>query len=421
MRLGMGLLVYMSCYFGFVASSFAAFEDESRVEAFQYASDYNPTFQLANKSVFETEHFLAGTALFYESGTKGVFSFDPDPLRYSFFASEAHETLFWFGREHPANMTREGLVDPYSALGTISPQNQLDALNPRVSGWVGAGVVQNINAEWKLTAAYSPLFLPSFGPSLGFTDRGELTPSRFARLPPAQAVTGGITVPIRYQLKLSQLSELLLQHQVYLGLTQKNEISNFELYAFTAPKPDPVPITDAKLAVSASDVNAKVYINPQFPREYWAGSRLQLKAILFQPALEAVQSLTDFSTRLFSLTGFLGQARPASSLLATRKSRSSFGILSHFKSTSTAPVLSDFLVFVKIPFEWTENLHFQTRLEATLYSLRESVYWLNELEYQVSSQFTVFSSLNLLSGRDHSYFGDWRDQDSVSMGIKYLW
>ncbi|MBC7397074.1 MAG: hypothetical protein H7333_06490 [Bdellovibrionales bacterium] len=411
-------------------SSFAAFfitstgnaslQNELRFQTFHYASDDAPTFYLSNKSLFETEHFLGKVNLYYESGLKGIFSFDPDPLRYTLYTDGSKKTLLWFGREHPLNLTRGFTVEPYSALGSIWTQNQTESLDPRVSGWLSLGLVQEIATEWKLTAAYSPLFLPNFGPSLGFTERGELNPSRFARLPPSNAVTGGVNLPIRYQLQLGQLSELLLRHQGFLGMSQNSKSFHFDVYAFTAPKPDPVATTDATLAVNASEVNAKVYINPQFPREYWSGMRAQFKSLPFEPALELVQNLLEWKEHTASAIAYLDTPE-WSSFVIKRAPRSAFGVLSHFQAELSAPALSDFLIFIQVPFALSESLTLHTFLEATLFSMRESIYWLNELEYQVQSGFSLTLAMRLLSGKAHSYFGDWRNEDSLSAGMRWVW
>ena len=402
--------------------SFASFEDELQTQIFKYATDNSPTFYLSNYSVFQTDNFLTKVDTYFESGSKGAWSIDPDPVRYHLWLDSDKKDFIWFGREHPLNMTRSQPVDPRTALGSVWAQNQLDALNPHVSGWVGTGLVAKLDPKWTLVLAYSPLFIPTFGPSLGFTERGDLNPSRFARLPPQDVTTGGVTVPIRYQLKVGQLSQLLLQHQAFMGIAHQDQDIEMDAYVYTAPKPDPVPLTGATLAVNSTTntVNADVDIVPQFPRQYFMGGRMQIKSLVFQPAFEALQDLKDLTAHYVSVTGYFDSPQ-LNPFIVKRTTRASFGLLSHLQKQFDSPQFSDFLVFIKLPIDLTEELCLKTLLEATLLSMRQSGYWLNELEYQVKKGFSVLVALRILVGQDNSYFGDWRDQDSYSMGVKWVW
>jgi hypothetical protein len=349
-----------------------------------------------------------------------VWSLDPDPLRYNYSFGRDQESLFWIGRDHPLNLTRGYIVEPTSALGSIWVQNQLEALNPRVSGWLGGGMVLDLDPNWKCIGSYSPIFIPTFGPSLGFTDRGDLNPSRFARLPPENVLTGGINLPIRYQLRLSQLSELLFRHQVFLGLSHDDSNLNLDFYAYTAPKPTAIPLTDAALAVGQDQVNAKVYIDPQFPREYWSGMRVQAKKLSFSPALEVVQSLEEFSNHVISMTAYFASPQ-INPFAVKRTTRGSFGILSHIQKTFQEPQFSDGLLFLKFPLDLTYNFAYYTLVQGTLLPGRKSIYWLNELQYSLNKDTFLLLALRVLAGEDNSYFGAWRNQSSVSFGVKQLW
>jgi len=377
-------------------------------QVFQYASEDAPTFYLSNKTNYETPTFDGSIELYFESGPRGAWSFDPDPIRYHAFLDDLNQTEIWLGRSHPLDLIRNSRAEPTSALGSIWTQDQLNALSPKVSGWLGGGLIHEWAQGWKATLAYSPLFLPTFSPSLGFTERGDLNPARFARLPPSGVNTGGVTLPIRYQLRVDQLSELLFRHQAFLGIANSRESADFELYAYTAPKPDPVPITDATLAVSQNQVNAHVSINPQFPREYWTGTRMQSKTILFKPALEFVQNLEDFSNHLVSLTGYHGV-------------QTSFGILTHLNKNRDSARFSDFLVFLKIPASITNRISLQSLIETTLISTRKSLYCMEELQYWINQTFSVLLGLRVLAGEDDGFFGAWRNQSSLSIGVLQKW
>jgi hypothetical protein len=416
-RLSLGILLA-----SWPAFSFASFNDDLQIQIFKYASDTHSVFSLTNTADFTSESFLSRTNIFVEGGPQGAWSFDPDPVRFNFKLNSKGSDFIWLGREQPLNLVRAEQVEFTSALGSIWAQNQLDALNPRVSGWIGTGFVKSLDekSNWKIFGAYSPVFLPSFGPSLGFTDRGELNPSRFARLPPGMVITNGVTVPIRYRLQMDQLSQLVFQQQAMVGLSSDSEDFNFDVYGFTAPHPDPVARTDSKLAVGEDAVNARVDVNPQFPRESWAGARLQSKKMAFQPAVELLQKLNELSVHVASVTGYFDTVQ-LNPFVLKRASKASFGLVSHFQKMFEAPAQSDFLVFLKFPVDLTDNLILRTLVQSTLLNGKTSFYWMNELEYAVTRTFSITGAIRILTGEDNSYFGDWRNQDSFSGGLKWDW
>ena len=421
MNLGMGIIGLFAVWVFFCSASGAAeIYDDLQIQYKKYAPDSYATFYLNDKFVYTEGNFLGQLNLYTETGPIGSWSFDPDPVRFCFHPDANNNTLLWIGREHPLNFTRDFSVDPYGALGSIWAQNQTEALNPRVAGWVGLGFTQETSKDWKIIGMYSPFFLPTFGPSLGFSDSGELNPERFTRLPPGAAETGGVTVPIRYQLEISKLSEIVLQPQAFLGTNFNNGDINFDFYVYTAPDPNAVAETDAKLAVNGTSADAKVTVQPQFPREYWSGTSVSFKRLPLTPVLEFVQNLVDYPTHIVSLTAYFDtpQFNP---FVAKRTSKSTFGILSHFQRQFDDPNLSDCLIFVKIPVNLTDALVWNTLLQTTLLSMRQSFYWENELEYMLQKNFSLTADIRVLSGQDHSYFGDWRDQDSYSFGVRRQW
>jgi hypothetical protein len=425
MKSGLGVFrksfgVLLCCAGSLLSSSFGSIRDDLGAHIFQYASEKAPTFYLSNKAIFETKSFLTKAELYFESGPRGAWTLDPDPIRYHFHLDENKKTRIWAGRDHPLHLLEDRWIEPTSALGSIWVQNQLDALNPRVNGWVGAGLVHSFDENWKMVFTYSPLFLPTFGPSLGFSDRGDLNPARFARLPPESVVTSGVNIPIRYQLRLGQLSELLFRHQVFLGASRTNDTATLDAFAFTAPRPNAVPLTDATLAVGQNTVNANVSINPQFPREYWGGVRYQRKDLMFTPALEFLQNLEAYENHLVSLTGYF-KAPSLPSGFTNLSPRASFGILTHFQKQFEAPQFSDLMLFLRVPFELTQKLVSRTILQTTLMPSRRSLYWMNEFEYSIKTDFSLLAALRVLAGEDSSYFGAWRNLGSVSIGVKKTW
>jgi hypothetical protein len=400
----------------------AATEEDSKLELFKYTHDASATVDFTGRFAVESESFLLQTRAYVETGSRGVWSFDPDPLRYNLKLRDDGASFFWFGREQPLNLTRNQPVEATSALGSVWGQNDLDALNPHVSGWVGLGSVVQFADHWKFNLAFSPLFLPTFGPSLGFTDRGTLNPARYARVAsvPDQVDTGTVNLPIRYQLKVEQLSQLLLQPQAFGAITHDDDTFAYDAYYYTAPKTNPIPTTDGKVNVTQDNPNAHVLINAQFPREYWTGARLQLKKVIFQPAVELLQNLRNYGQRILSITGY-AEAPKVNPYVVKQETKTTFGFLTHFGPTDGSPQMSDAMVFIKVPFVLTDALTFSTELEATLLYQRESAYFMNELEYMFNHNLSALGTVRLLTGKDNTYFGDWRDNNSVSTGVRWLW
>ena len=423
MRLGFGPGILASFVCGILLGaplSLASFQEDLQTQIFQYASQNQPTFYLNSKSIFQTERFLTRINAYYESGTQGTWSVDPDPLRYDLKLSDTGKNFIWIGRENPLNLTRPSPVEATDAVGTVWAQNQLNALNPRVSGWIGAGLHQELGSNWTLLLTYSPIFLPTFGPSLGFSDSGDLHPARFSRLPPVSVSTGGALLPIRYQLELGQITDLVLRPQFFTGIAHQEESVYMDAYFYTAPRPNALPLTTATLSVTPEVVNAKVQIDPQFPREYWTGMRTQFKSLPFQPAMELVQGLHQWTYHYASFTGYFDSPQMNPNVVS-RTTRASFGILSHFQKQLEDPQFSDLLVFLKLPVDLTNELTLRNLIQATLLDAKQSFYWMSEFEYAFSKTFSALTALRILSGENYSYFGDWRSEDSFSIGMRWIW
>ncbi len=370
--------------------------------------------------IFESPRVSGKLEFYFESGPRGEWVLEPDPMRFYFSNPKKQTERFWIGRAHPLAPSIDDPIEPTSAIGSIWSQNQIDALNPRVTGWVGAGRAISLGSGWQILMTYSPLFIPTIGPTFGFTERGDLRPARFARLPPAEVETSGVRVPIRYQLKLDQMKELVFNHQGFFGVGIRTEGLTADVFASTAPKPVPVPRTDAVLGIEQETVKARVAIHPQFPREYWAGFRARLNRFFFEPSFEFVQNLREQSNRSASLT--LSLPHPLPRHLRSRFTvRPNLGILSQFQKRIAEPEFSDLLVFLRIPFAITEKLVLKTLIQSTLWHERRSIHWLQELEYSPTPAFSMNLGVRVLAGGERSYFGEWRNHSSVMAGVRLSW
>lgn len=390
----------------------ASIHEDLQTQIYQYASEKNPVLNLSSKTTIKNDNFITKVITYVESGKRGTWSVDADPLRYDFRYNEEDNNFIWLGREHPLNLTRNDPVQVTDAIGNVWAQNQLNALNPRVIGWFSTGIHQHLTSDLVVLAAYSPLFLPTFGPSLGFSDTGgDLNPVRYARLPPASVNTGGVLLPIRYQLQLGQIKDLVFQNQYFTGLAYHNQNLYLEATYFSAPRPNAIPLTQASLQITPNLVYANVQIDPQFPREHWTTYRAQLPGVAFEPAVEYVQGLHDYHQRYLSLSG---------SLRTAPNQKSNFGILTSFRNNPEDPEFSDLLAFISLPFQFTDALTMNSMVRSTLLRTRQSIYTMFELQYAFTSSLALLSSIRILAGENYSYFGDWRAEDSFTFGMRII-
>ena len=352
---------------------------------------------------------------FFESGSRGDYSFDLDPVQFKFPWEQGY---YWLGRSNPADEGRLfGRISRTSAIGANWVQNQSDALDSRVSGWVSTGLRQNIpGTRWFGTAAFSPIFIPTFGPALNFSEVSETTGSRYSRMPPQYVRVNDSLVPLRYQIDRGDLSNILLQTQFYASVDYQSELQRFSFFGWSAPAPNPEVDTVGTLRARNDGVTALVVAKPRFPRENFVGASAELKSVVTQPEVQIVHEIFNQHT-----TGSV-TLRPTSNV--------SLGVL-HTLNQKIASVDSsgDYpspsyaggLVWAEAsakPFrKWTASLRLETHL---LDSNRGS--WIKpRMEFLSSNRVKLFAAAQLIAGQDYSYFGNWRSLDAVSMGLVWIW
>lgn len=414
MRLGvLGVILFSFVVFLKPTFARANFNNTLTSKAISYASEGSPTGYLENRTVFQTQNFKLESVFFFESGPRGLWSLDAPEIRYQFNYGTLEKNSIWFGRGHPLAINRGESISAFTAFGSDWTQNQVNALHPFVDGWIGFGVQKEIFSGFEIFGAYSPLFIPTFSPGLGINKRGELNPSRFARLPPTTVETGGVLLPIRYQIQIDQLSELLLQHSLFLGTAFTHTSWRAEAFAYTAPRTTPKTNTTAGLAINEDTVNAKVQVKPLFPRETWAGLSMQNTSLPFAPRLEFKQSLTEGEKNYVSLWGKkeLQKGQPIEIGLLTRLNQSPVDY----------PDLSDLLLMAKVPVSFTDSLKYSTIIETTLQTARKSFFWLNQVQYTFFQNFSAIAEVGILGGEDTSFFGEWRAHDFISLGATWAW
>ncbi len=394
------------------------------VAGVQYAREEGPASRVDLSVRWKSEDPLHDLRFigFFETGSLGEYSIDLDPvvIRPSFGENGGR---FWVGRDHPAiAFLPESSIDRTSALGANWIQNQHDALNARVSGWVGTGIHYPISSTGlTLSVAYSPIFLPSMTPSLRLSESENASGSRFTRLPPSQyQVSPGVLLPLRYRLETGDLREIVLQNQGFAGLGYENEDLRASLIAWSAPSASPDVAASGFIRIqNESDASVFATARPSFPRQNFAGATLALSRVLFHPE---VQAFFETHNAQWTLSGRItpvsqGSARVHAGLLGRiprfEKASSSTGI--------SSPDYASLLGWISGESRIHGPLSGELRLEQHWQSGNRGFWLRPALTYSPRESYSFFAAANMIAGEDRSYFGAWRSLDSFSVGARAVW
>ncbi|HCM38398.1 MAG: hypothetical protein A2Z97_02400 [Bdellovibrionales bacterium GWB1_52_6] len=429
-QLGFGLGLVLSSQLAFGPQLWAAVAPSSHLslgaEQFARENRADPKVELNLFWASEQNNRELRLYSFFESGQGGDRSFDLDRavVRVPTTSTSAGG-YFWLGRTHPLEEGAQGLpVETTSAIGAHWVQNQSDALNPRASGWIGAGWSGNFE-KFSLDAAASPLFLPSFGPRLDLSETDAVSGSRYARLPPQFVNSKRALVAIRYKVETGSIKNIVLQHQAYVAFGKRTELGTFRLLGWSAPSPDPELDVSDIIRVNSEDANALVTAAPRFPRQNFVAFQWRFQG-KFQGANSSTTPLAVFESAYET-----GKANLSTSLSVRLLKFLRLGVLQTSalgqQALASNPAL-DSASYAE-DLVWTElsSSLFQQRLRA---ALRWEQHWTSDrqgtwvrplLEYSPEKRLILFAQANLLAGQAASYFGAWRSLDSVNTGVSYLW
>jgi hypothetical protein len=425
---------------GFCSPLFAAvFQSSASLQGEQYASDEKATSRLdLNFSLISSRdpddpsksyslparelHFYS----FYETGTGGDHSFDLDRtvLRFQVANQDSAQGHLWIGRTHPLIEATQGTSPTYlDAIGTNWAQNQSDALNPRVVGWVGVGGhIEDNNHAFSLTTAFSPLFLPSFGPRLQLSENEAAQGSRFSRLPPQFVEQGDATLPLRYKLDTGAIRNIVLQPQAYVSAGYANADMRIDVLDWTAPNPSPDVDTDFALvthtsgAVENDSEDVMIEARPKFRRQHFTGFRYEANGISGKPLIAGTYEWfrKEYTASI--------QTTPIEYLSVGALNR---WVPSASKPTSTAtisPSISDGLVWAELRASfYHDRIMPSFHVEKHLSSGNLGHLLRPKINYSASSNFSLYAYAQVMRGQDRSYFGDWRSLGSAAMGVNWLW
>jgi hypothetical protein len=374
----------------------------TQLQISQYADQNSPSPKLDLNIHFGNVH-EGRLKLFVEAGPGGDWNVDLDPFTLKFPLPETG--LAWFGRWNFLDSS------PQEAIGANWVQNKTRALEPYLSGWIGMGL-QSANLDTKIdyAFAYSPFFIPSFGPGLSISDSAPATGSRFANLPPAYVDLDGNLYPLRYRLNISSLTQILFQNQVFVSVGHTNVLGKISISAWSAPAPSPSLDLDPKIRPK-SDVDIIVEATPHFVRENFV-------ALAWEPSFFSSLSLQ-------SAYELRSQRMNVSAKISL--DRFKFGVLHSFrKDVSSGPIISPNYDHGLVWGEWnanSEKLGFQPSLRIEQHLIEgERGNWIRpQLSYRTNANLVASVAVNILTGQDYSYFGVWRSLDSMSVGLNYIW
>lgn len=378
------------------------------------ASDRGSAMRLrvvSRRSIHPTVGYLGG---FIETGGQGDRSFDVDRVVIPLGP-------VWLGRTHPLLNPERRDLDPYSAIGNAWAQNQSDALQPRVVGWIGGGANVAIRPTTTLRLAVSPVFLPSFGTRLNLSATDAATGSYFSRLPPDTVTVNGVALPLRYRLRTGNLRDIVLQPQALLAWSEKTRIGQFTVVGWSAPSPAPAVAADAVLQIQADQIQALATVVPTFARQNFLG-------FAYDGATRD-RRLGYSAQIIYELTRQVPSASASLAYAPARAWRLRLGLLHRFAATgdaATTPVAvvearrDDRLMTAEVSYGWRSWL-------VSLFAQRnwagaESGQWTSfSVRKGVARHVSASLQTSVLSGANGSFFGNWRALDQISLGVTLLW
>jgi hypothetical protein len=362
---------------------------------------------------------------FFESGPLGQVSLDLDPMVVRPHLGDTGGR-FWVGRDHPAyGLLPLQSIQRTSAIGANWVQNQDDALNPRVSGWVGTGIHLPITKELKFSAAFSPLFIPTMSPALRLSETQDATGARFTRLPPTRfQLPSGTILPLRYRLETGQITDIVFQNQAFLGMAYETNAVRASLMTWSGPSASPeVDATGDIPILQETSAVAFAVARPRFPRQNFVGATFGLPSVIASPEMQAIlemrsarwtlsAKLTPVETPSLQIhTGFLSRIAQASSTGAS--SSGTPGLSSPDYATLLGWVSGEGRLFGPLNGSMRIEQHF-TRGE-------RGVWVQPALSFSARENLALFATASIIAGEDRSYFGAWRSLDSVSIGARAIW
>ncbi len=325
------------------------------------------------------------------------------------------------GRIHPWELVGNPEASrPWGMAAQSQPQNRGIALGtldrsqpfpePVLMGWIGAHLHSHARAQetdrTRWAVSFSPLFVPSMGSEVTLSTEESVSTSRFGRRPPATLRVNNALLPLRYRIDTSRLLEdILLQPQMAVQLSTPllSQAWQNHIGVTRAPQPDARPQADGFVQVGLEDVYAVAVVTPSFPqrwRGFWRGD------LAVSPSWTLFHSVAWTSSSPGEIeVGARSGAWEASWL----------GRLA--QSTGDDPIYAENLGQISGSIALSESL---TWLGGIKYHFQQQGTWLRtQLLWKARRNFAVHVGGEAFGGGVNAYFGEWRTNDRVWIGVQW--
>lgn len=355
-------------------------------------------------------------------------SLDIDRAWFSFPISESE--LFYVGRIHPFDISNHpAATQPWSLLGSLQPQNRGILLGygygrnktlpePVLLGWVGlhfwSDRSQTRTFQWGLSV--SPLFVPTMGSEVTFSQTESVRVGRFGRRPPGTVEVDGKLYPIHFEIDRSRIwQDVLFQPQVLaqLKLQTSERTPQFEtwLNVQRAPNPEPTFSSSEYLLVRENSVEAFAKISPRF-EERFSSNLAQRWNIPGAPMQMALMGSLWVSDDHYWGYEFGAQSEHLDLSFMNEETYSAITKAHQETGGRYADLLAQ--AQLKLPMD-TVTLYTGVKRHLS----QEDFWILVGVRTPLMNKMYLDSGLDLFSGSESSYFGEWRTNDRISFVLSW--
>jgi hypothetical protein len=337
---------------------------------------------------------------------------------------------FYFGRIHPFDVSNFFQKDDgWSLLGENQTQNRGILLGyryqgtsepkPIIQGWVGIHYWSDSTRKklFQWGASFSPLFIPSQGSELTIYKDSSPFASRFSRRPPSIVqLSNGATLPIYYEIDRTHLlTDVLLQPQaqaqLYLKSHEENPTSETWMTLQRAPSPDPnLKSLRENVVVDGNNVYVSALIKPEF-QQMWSATLSEKINLIEIPIISYTYFNFLVNSTQWGWESGIGNKYLKVSLLN--------------RGNHTAQSNQDYILDDANYSAWLAQLDSSITLFSNFqiysgvkYHIVQKDFWFRfSIGTPISKQFSLQSGIDIFSGVDKSYFGEWRTNDRLFVSL----
>jgi hypothetical protein len=331
-------------------------------------------------------------------------------------------TLF-VGRIHPYDISRSfEATRPWGLLAQSQAQNRSILLgspfsdgpypSPILQGWIGAHVWSDATHLKTFQYGFSatPVFIPSMGSSVNFDAPIASRVGRFGRQPPGYVELHGRRFPVNYKLDTSEVVSEILQPQL-MGQTYvhgNSEKAHWESWMAVsrAPSIDPELDTKGQLDLRGERIEAIAQVKPHFLQKWSASMSNRVSA-------RANKDYSLFSTVQWTQGGAIG---------AEVGANAPYIGVSYLNRFSTRASLFDSASYTDhlVQFEGRVPISNLTAYGGAKYHIFNQGSWIRAgVRTQVNSALGLDMGMDLFTGRNGSYFSEWRTNDRLYVGLNW--